>query len=60
MDAPEGVFKGTIDRFNGVLIESASEHDETTDFAEKLQSELAKKIRFVRSCWEKGFKFFLL
>ncbi|XP_004524916.1 nudix hydrolase 8 isoform X2 [Ceratitis capitata] len=40
MDAPEGVFRGTIDRFNGVLIESASEHDETTDFAKKLQKSL--------------------
>ncbi|XP_017485153.1 PREDICTED: nudix hydrolase 2 [Rhagoletis zephyria] len=40
MDVPDGVFRGSVDRFNGVQVESAKEYDESTDFAKKLQTSL--------------------
>ncbi|XP_053951281.1 uncharacterized protein LOC128858802 [Anastrepha ludens] len=40
MDAPEGVFRGRVDRFNGILVDSEKEYDEAADFAKKLQTSL--------------------
>ncbi|XP_011193354.1 uncharacterized protein LOC105219115 isoform X2 [Zeugodacus cucurbitae] len=40
MEVPEGVFCGSVDRFNGVLVDSAKEYDEATDFEKKLQKSL--------------------
>lgn len=40
MDAPPGVFKGSVDRFNGVTVDSHSEFDENEDFCKKLESKL--------------------
>lgn len=40
MDVPSGVFKGSLDRFNGVTIESSKEFNAADNFAEKLKSML--------------------
>lgn len=42
MEVPEGVFCGSVDRFNGVLVDSEKEYDEATDFEKKLQSKYTK------------------
>lgn len=38
MDAPPGIFKGSMDRFNGVTIDSSKEFRPEDNFAGKLQS----------------------
>ena len=38
MDAPPGIFKGSLDRFNGVTIDSAVEFKDCDNFPEKLKS----------------------
>ncbi|XP_067637438.1 uncharacterized protein [Eurosta solidaginis] len=40
MDVCEDVFRGCVDRFNGVTVESAKEYDESIDFPKKLQASL--------------------
>lgn len=42
MDAPPGIFKGSLDRFNGVTIDSDLEFNKEDNFAEKLESILIK------------------
>ncbi|XP_065365822.1 uncharacterized protein LOC135958834 isoform X2 [Calliphora vicina] len=41
MDAPPGIFKGSLDRFNGVTIDSSEEFNAEDNFSEKLQKSLA-------------------
>ena len=38
MDAPPGIFRGNLDRFNGVTIESQAEFNGSENFSDKLQS----------------------
>ncbi|XP_075155983.1 uncharacterized protein LOC142229316 isoform X2 [Haematobia irritans] len=40
MDAPPGVFKGSVDRFNGVTVDSSKEFDMEENFPEKLEKSL--------------------
>lgn len=37
---PTGVFKGTLDRFRGITVDSEHEYNETDDFTEKLNESL--------------------
>uniref|UniRef100_A0A034VLK8 Nudix hydrolase 8 n=2 Tax=Bactrocera dorsalis TaxID=27457 RepID=A0A034VLK8_BACDO len=48
MEVPEGVFCGSVDRFNGVLVDSEKEYDEATDFEKKLQKSLDHWISIKR------------
>ncbi|KAM7349044.1 uncharacterized protein ACRADG_008131 isoform 2-T4 [Cochliomyia hominivorax] len=41
MDAPPGIFKGSLDRFNGITIDSGLEFNVKENFAEKLEKSLA-------------------
>ncbi|XP_013103138.2 uncharacterized protein LOC106084171 [Stomoxys calcitrans] len=41
MDAPPGVFQGSLDRFNGVTIDSSKEYEENEHFPDKLEKSLA-------------------
>lgn len=38
MDAPPEVFKGLLDRFNGVTVDSHKEFEDAENFPEKLES----------------------
>lgn len=40
MDTPDGVFRGSLDRFNGITVESSVEFEPNVDFPEKLKKSL--------------------
>ena len=46
MDAPPGIFKGSLDRFNGVTIDSAAEFNDCDNFPDKLKSISIISINF--------------